>query len=118
MKKTILIIAINLLGFCALAQSTNTELIQEKILGKIFCYKDNKSFGWIFSKDGRAVRHGYNLGMPGPDNFYKLTYFDTPRTYGSFSLVNSHGTLDFQIGYNYDLYEYSTGKTLSTKACK
>lgn len=117
MKNTILMITISLIGFGALAKTSNQELIQSKVLGKLFCYSDKNS-GWFFSKDGVAVRMGYNLGVPGPNNYYKITFSETPRTYGLFDLSNNFLKISFQIDQSFDLYEYSSGKILSTKFCK
>lgn len=117
MKKTILIITMSLISFGALAKTSNQALIQNKILGKLFCYS-NKSSGWAFSTNGVGVRFGYNLGMPGPNDYYKLTFVESPRTYGLFNLSKNDQKIIFQIDHNFDIYEYNTGKILSTKTCK
>ena len=116
--KITLSLVLTILSFAAFANSSNGDLIKSEVLGQTFCYTDNSSSGWIFGENGQAVRHAVNLGMPGPGSYYQVTFIESPRTYGNFTLVNSNQTLHFIVMNNKDLFEYQSGKTLSVKACR
>lgn len=117
MKNIFLVITTSLFGVGAFAQPSNSKLIQQKVLGQVFCYENNNSNGWSFSDEGVAVRHGLNLGMPGPSDYYQLTFNEALRSYGSFDLNNAFETIHFQITHDFELIEYSSGETLSAAAC-
>ena len=98
------------------AAPTNSALFKKEILGKSYCYKNSPNSGWIFTDDKKAIKHAVNIGRSGPKDIFELKYFDSPRTYGNFQLVNSFQTLTFslyvsQFGQS-EMYEYSTGLTL------
>ncbi len=117
--KTILSLIITILSLSAQgAPLTNQELFQTEVLGRMFCYADEKTAGWMIGSDGTSVRHEIRLGMPGPNSYYKLNYVASLRTLGHFTLVNSSAVLHFQFTPDRILYEYKTGRTLSTSACE
>ncbi len=116
MKNVLKIIAMTVFGFSAHAAMTNQQLISKEILGRTFCYVDTSQAGWFFGKNGVAVRHAVNLGMPGSSSYYQLTFVESPRTIGYFTLANSTGKILFQFTAG-GIFEYSTGKILSINAC-
>lgn len=118
MKQIFALVSLMIFGLSALAaQQSNQELIQKDILGRTFCYTDDTGAGWIIQKNGTSVQHAVNLGMPGPNSYYQLTFVESLRTYGSFDLVKSGEILHFQFTQDQVLIEYQTGRTLSTAAC-
>lgn len=116
LKKLFLLSLLFLTPLLSAAAPTNTVLFKKEILGKSYCYKNNPNSGWIFTDDHKAMKHGVNLGKPGPNDIYELEYFNSPRTYGNFQLVNSIQTLSFSLYVSHfgqsEMYEYSTGLTL------
>ena len=115
--KIFIVILGTIFSVATFAAQSNSNLIEKEILGQRFCYLENSGAGWVFYKDGSAINHAINLGMPGPNSYFQLKFFESARSYGHFDLVNGDRKLHFQLTPELTLIEYQTGKKLSVEAC-
>lgn len=105
MKKIILLASIFLVSAKVFAYfdtnpTPNQDLISTAVLGKLFCYQDNPNYGWAFLSNWTAVKIGVDLGMPGPDDYYKISFPEGPRAVGLFTVEGPHGSVDFQFHHD------------------
>ncbi len=119
LRKILLFSLLTLAPLLSVAAPTNTAFFKKELLGKSYCYKNSPNSGWIFTDDQKAIKHAVNIGRPSPNDIYELKYFNRPRTYGNFQLVNSFQSLNFILYVSHfgqsEMYEYSTG--LSLRKC-
>ena len=52
----------------------NQSLIEERVLGRRFCYTEKLNTGWGFTKEGEAYFFAPNIGMPNPDVYYRVKF--------------------------------------------
>lgn len=98
MKKIILLAAI-ILG-SAQASAWHTQMkdrISTVVLGKMFCFRDNPKYGWAFLLNGIAFKTGPNLGIPGPNDYYKVIISPLEGP-GHFTVQGPQGSGIFMIG--------------------
>ncbi len=120
MKKIIYMTAILLATAKVSASSLtpNKDLISIEVLGKMFCYETNPGYGWAFFPNGTSVKIGQNLGMPGPDDYYTVSFPEGPRAVGLFWAQNSQERVNFQVDSDSTVVQLGPNGIFKLSECK